>query len=162
MAISREEKAENFRRELLDIRNLNIPTFCDKCNGVMVFKGVGEYKCEDCGNVEYDDYGKVRNYIEKHQGATSAQVSMATGVSQKAIRDMLKEERLEIAAGSNSFLACEMCGAKIRYGRVCRGCEAAYHQSLEDKARHTKHNLAGFSAELPRMDEGAKRFTRTL
>ena len=47
MTLSREEKAENFRRELLDIRNLNIPTFCNKCNGIMVFKGVGEYKCED-------------------------------------------------------------------------------------------------------------------
>ena len=115
----KEAKVANFRRELVEMSQLNRPTYCEKCNGVMVFKGVGEYKCEDCGNLAYDDYGKVRNYIEQHSGATSAQVSAATGVSQKAIRDMLREERLEIAANSAVFLKCEICGVSIRSGRFC-------------------------------------------
>ena len=59
----------------------NRPTICKECEGVMIFKGVGEYKCEKCGFLDYDDYGKVRNYLEKHVGATSAQVAEATGVS---------------------------------------------------------------------------------
>ena len=33
----------------------NIPRVCKECGGVMVFKGVGEYHCEDCGAVDYDD-----------------------------------------------------------------------------------------------------------
>ena len=41
---------------------------CKKCGGIMVFKGVGEYHCEDCNAVDYDDYGKVRLYIEEHDG----------------------------------------------------------------------------------------------
>ena len=114
---SREQKTAVFKKELLDLSRLNIPTFCAKCGGVMVFKGVGEYKCEDCGNLDYDDYGKVRNYIEKNPGATSAQTSAETGVSQKSIRGMLKEERLEIAANSTTFLKCESCGAQILSGR---------------------------------------------
>lgn len=157
----KEEKAEKFRRELLDINQLNRPTFCEKCGGVMVYKGVGEYKCEECGGLEYDDYGKVRNYIEKHPGATSAQVSAATGVSQKAIRGMLKEERLEIAANSVTFLECEACGAKIRYGRFCAKCETHYHRSLEEKARAVRNvNLSGYSTEIKKGEDGAKRFTR--
>ena len=60
----------------------------------MIFKGVGEYHCENCRHVEYDDYGKVRLYVEKHRGATSSEVSMQTGVSQKAIRQKLKENNL--------------------------------------------------------------------
>ena len=28
------------------------PAYCSKCGGVMIFRGVGEYRCEDCGNAE--------------------------------------------------------------------------------------------------------------
>ena len=35
----------------------NIPRICQKCGGVMVFKGVGEYHCELCDFVDYDDAG---------------------------------------------------------------------------------------------------------
>lgn len=157
----REQKAANFRRELFDLSQLNRPTYCEKCGGVMIFKGVGEYKCEECGSLEYDDYGKVRNYIEKHPGATSAQASAATGVSQKSIRSMLKEERLEIAANSNSFLTCESCGAKIRYGRFCSKCETKYHRGVEERARTSRNaNMTGYSTEMHKGEEGAKRFTR--
>lgn len=161
---NREERQAQFRRELLDISNLNIPTFCEKCKGVMIFKGVGEYKCEDCGHLEYDDYGKCRNYIEKNPGATTAQVSAGTGVSQKSIRQMLKDQRLEIAANSHAFLKCESCGARIRYGRLCKECELKYHRELESDARaHKPHaNMSGFSAEVHKGEEGAKRFKRDL
>ncbi|MBD5486062.1 MAG: hypothetical protein HDR18_11205 [Lachnospiraceae bacterium] len=158
---SREEKAENLRRELLDLQNYNRPTICRECGGVMVYKGCGEFRCEDCNYQEYDDYGKVRNYIEKHAGATAAQASDATGVSQKAIRDMLKEERLEIAPNSNVFLTCEICGSAIRFGKYCAKCETAYHRAIEEKTRASRNiNLSGFSAERPKGEEGSKRFTR--
>lgn len=158
---SREERAINFRREVLDISRLNIPTYCEKCGGVMVFKGVGEYKCEECGNLDYDDYGKVRNYVEKHPGATSAQASAATGVTQKSIRGMLKEERLEIAANSTTFLKCESCGTKIRSGRFCKKCEVNYHRSIEEQARANRNvDFSGHSTEVQKGDAGAKRFTR--
>lgn len=158
---SREERAINFRKEVLDISRLNIPTYCEKCGGVMIFKGVGEYECEECGNLEYDDYGKVRNYVEKHPGATSAQASAATGVTQKSIRGMLKEERLEIAANSTTFLKCESCGTKIRSGRFCKKCEVNYHRNIEEQARANRNvDFSGFGMEKQRGEEGAKRFTR--
>lgn len=157
----REEKVQNFRRGLLDADKANMPIYCEKCNGIMIFKGVGEYKCEDCGHLDYDDYGKVRNYIEKHPGATSAEVSTETGVSQKAIRIMLKEERLEIAANSSVFMKCEICGEKIFSGRFCKKCEASYHRSIEENARASKNsNLSGHSAERPKGEEGAMRFKK--
>lgn len=155
------EKVARFRRELLDIDRTNRPTYCEKCNGVMVFKGVGEYKCEDCGYLDYDDYGKVRNYIEKNPGATSAEASRETGVSQKSIRGMLRDARLEISPNSSVFLRCEICGEKIRYGRFCDKCETAYHRSIEEQARADRSsNVSGHSTERPKEEEGAKRFTR--
>lgn len=139
----------------------NRPVKCPKCGGNMEFKGCGEYKCETCKYVAYDDYGKVRNYVEKHGGATAAQVSEATGVKQKTIRTMLKESRLEIAEGSNSYMKCEMCGVNIRSGRVCPQCEVKYKQTLKEKERQ-KHEkmMAGFGMEHTSGEEGAKRFIR--
>ncbi len=155
------DKIEQFRKEYLELNTYNRPTHCRKCGGIMIFKGVGEYRCEDCGRLEYDDYGKVRNYIEKHNGATAAQVSEATGVSQKSIRDMLKESRIEIAPASKTFLKCEMCGTSIREGRLCPKCEMNYHRNLEAQARmgHTG-KFSGFSTEKPAAEDGSKRFTR--
>lgn len=96
---------------------------CPICGGIMEFKGVGEYKCQDCRKVEYDDYGKVRCYIEEHPGANAAQIEAATGVIQKNIRQLLREARIEIANGSSTFLRCEKCGTPIRSGILCGKCE---------------------------------------
>lgn len=158
---SREERTENLKKSLVELNNYNRPMICEECGGIMIFKGVGEYKCEDCGYLDYDDYGKARNYIEKHPGVTSAQVSEATGVTQKAIREMLKEERLEIAPNSNAFLTCEICGKPIRSGRYCSKCETAYHREIEERARASRNiNLSGFGTERNVGEEGSKRFTR--
>lgn len=135
------------------------PVRCEKCGGVMIFKGVGEYHCEDCKNVAYDDYGKVRLYIEKHAGATASEVERQTGVSQKAIRQMLKENRLEIAQDSAAFLRCEICGTNIRGGRLCPKCEQEYHQRIENEQRRQKQ-LQGFGKAIEQ--EGEKRFRRSL
>lgn len=159
---SRGEKTERMRDELHRLDSYNRPTFCKECGGVMIFKGVGEYQCEDCGYLDYDDYGKVRNYIEKHNGATAAMVAEATGVSQRAINEMLRESRLEIATTSKVFMKCELCGAGIRYGRLCPKCETDYHRSVEERARSKRNiNISGYGTEKPSTEDGAKRFIRS-
>lgn len=85
-------KFENAMNMLLD--TYHKPAVCEKCGGRMVFKGCGEYRCEDCKHVEYDDYGKVRNYIETHANATIVDTSEATGVKSEIIKDMIKEMRI--------------------------------------------------------------------
>lgn len=146
-------------KEFLGMDMYNKPLMCKECGGIMVYKGVGEYKCEDCGALDYDDYGKVRNYVEAHRGATTTQVSYATGVSQKAIRNMLKESRLEVSADSRDFLKCEMCGTNIRFGRFCPKCETEYRRKIEAEARAEKKSMTGYGAEHT-AEEGVKRFTR--
>lgn len=145
--------------DLLELDDYHVPRTCEKCGGVMVFKGVGEYQCEDCKSVAYDDYGKVRLYIENHRGATAAQVEEGTGVTQKSIRKMLRESRLEVTADSVAFLHCEICGKNIRYGRMCPECEARFHKNVEEQTRQKK-NLSGYAAELKHAESGMKRFER--
>lgn len=88
----------------LRLSEYNVPYKCDKCGGSMKYNGVGEYKCEKCGYLDYDDYGKVRAYIEKYHGATALQVEQATGVSQRAIRKMIKESKIEYVKNRNMEL----------------------------------------------------------
>lgn len=139
---------------------INIPRVCEKCGGVMVFQGLGEYKCEKCGELAFDDYGKVRTYIESHRGANAAEIESAVGVSQKSIRQLLREGRLEIAEGSKSFLRCELCGNSIRSGRFCPECEIKVHRNLEAKQREQQQRDMQGTSINQKSDEGHKRFTR--
>lgn len=138
----------------------HIPKICDECGGVLVFVGVGEYHCEKCGTVRYDDYGKVRLYIEKHPGANASEVENATGVTQRSIRRMLKENRIEIAENSKVTLFCESCGKAIRSGRFCPECETKYHKNLEEtQRRKINPDMQGFGLNHG-GEEGQRRFMR--
>ncbi len=138
----------------------HVPRVCKECGGVMVFKGVGEYHCERCDSVEYDDYGKVRLFIEENKGATAAEIESAVGVSQRVVRRLLKDGRIEIAEGSNVFLRCELCGKQIRSGQYCPDCEIKVHRRMEAKQRDMlRKDTHGFGLDLG-GEEGQKRFVR--
>lgn len=147
------------KRDLALIDFYHVPKICEKCGGVMIFKGVGEYHCEDCNEIAYDDYGKVRLYLESHKGATAVEIEAGTGVSQKTIRQMLKESRLQVAEGSKMFMHCEICGKELRSGRFCNECEVRAHRSLEEQQRKAKVMRGVGMAE--HGEEGQRRFIRT-
>ena len=143
------------------LEKYHVPQICKICGGVMIFKGVGEYHCEECKAVDYDDYGKVRLYIEEHPGANAAQVEDNTGVSQKIIRRLLKDGRIEVAEGSKSFLRCEVCGKSIRSGQFCPECETKVHHRMEEQQRAiNKKNAKGVGLGQ-KGDEGQRRFVKT-
>lgn len=143
-----------------ELDSYNRPANCSVCGGIMLFKGVGEYACEDCKKVEFDDFGKVRLFIESHKGSNAAQIEEGTGVKQRAIRQMLREQRLEVTMDSKAFLHCDVCGVNIRSGRFCQKCEANYHRKIEESNR-TKKSMKGV-AMGNNTDAGTKRFERKL
>lgn len=138
----------------------HVPRLCKECGGVMIYKGVGEYRCEDCDYLDFDDYGKVRLYIEKHRGATAAEIESAVGVSQRIIRKLLRDGRIEVAENSKVFLRCERCGKNIRSGQYCPECETNIHRSMEEQQREMlRKDVHGYG--LGQKDgEGQKRFVR--
>jgi len=137
----------------------NKPSVCKLCKGRMIFKGVGEYRCEDCLNLEYDDYGKVRNYIENKHGATMLEIENAVNVKQKVIRQMLKEERFEITSNSNVFMICEACGKEIRSGKLCHKCSSVFAKKQGDLPETSK-NIKGIAKNPSANSVGEKRFKR--
>ena len=142
-------------------KNIHVPLTCEKCGKANPeYKGVGEYKCAECGFTMYDDFGLVRNYLEAHAGATQSEVSRETGVAMDTIRQFLKEERLEIVAGSNVMLTCEICNAPIRSGRYCPECAIAVEKRIQaEKAAEHKKALQGFGKGT-QGESGAIRFRR--
>ena len=142
--------------------DLSTPNECEKCGCRRIqYRGVGEYKCEECGFFMYDDYGKVRNYIEKNPGATTTEVSNAVGVSKEKIRRLLRDDKIQIAPGSVSFLTCEKCGTSIRSGRYCSSCQSDV-DSATAGARTALRNssISGGFARNKSGETGAKRFDR--
>lgn len=101
---------------------LNRPWFCEICGGEMKPLYAGMYECKECKRHEYDDFGKVRAYIEEHGKQPAPILSAETGVSLETIEMFLRTGRLEIPEGSEIYIECERCGCDIRYGRFCSDC----------------------------------------
>lgn len=138
----------------------NHPTYCKHCGGVLVYKGLGEYRCELCNERDYDDYGKVRNFLDEHRGANVAEISSATGVTHKSIRTMIKDNRFEVINNRAGYIRCEICGVSINSGRLCSKCEIQYHRRLEDEARESRKTPGKGSGMGTQGESGSKRFTR--
>ena len=77
------------------------PTECSKCGKSLKYMGIGEYQCEYCGHIEYDDYGIVRGYVEKNPGANVMQVERATGVPKQVINSLVRKGKLDVKKGGS-------------------------------------------------------------
>ena len=100
----------------------NHPVKCSKCGSSLYYRGSGKYVCSSCENIEYDDFGKVKKYLDEYGISTMAVIAEATGVPMKHLNLMLREGRVEIPDGSDFYIRCESCGCSIRYGRFCPDC----------------------------------------
>ena len=148
---------------LLAIKNLHIPKSCINCGAEeLEYKGLGEYRCSECKTLMYDDFGKVRNYLEEHRGATQNEVSRETGVSTDVIRYLLREDRIEIAVNSGVYMQCEICKAPIRSGRYCEACAKKVDQMKKEEvasAHSHKDKIQGYGKSTS-GESGARRFVR--
>ena len=96
----------------------NTPRICEKCSGGYKYNGAGEYICKNCGNIAYDDYGKVRKFIEDNGPAPYHVVKKATGVDGRLVR-----EYLDTPNSVRKFdLKCQGCGCMIAAGKLCSAC----------------------------------------
>lgn len=96
------EKMEVFRNDapkrMVDkrsnaLRMNRIPINCEYCGGDVKLKSLGVYECELCGKENYDDYYKVRSYIEKYGPAPAMVISKHTGVPRASIEGFKNDER---------------------------------------------------------------------
>lgn len=77
---------------------------CPECGHSLEYRGLGEYFCSGCNKMVYDDYGKVRRFVEEYPGATVMQIAQATGVDKSKIRMMVQQEKFVINGSSGGSL----------------------------------------------------------
>ncbi len=77
---------------------------CPDCGHAVTYKGLGEYFCSNCMKDVYDEYGKVRRFVEEYPAATLLQIEAATGVDKSRIRDMVREGKFVLAGGGRGTL----------------------------------------------------------
>lgn len=78
-----------------------IPMQCEYC-GARLQDGVrGVYRCYRCGKEHYDDFRKIRNYLEQNGPAPAIIISRNTGVSMQTIDYYFKDEAIESVPGNS-------------------------------------------------------------
>ena len=113
---------EKDKKVLENVFLANRPISCKKCNGKLFYIGSGKYKCDPCETEYYDDFGKVKEFLEGHGAAPAITIASHTGVSMELIDLFLRKGKLEIIENSKFYISCEKCGCAIRYGRYCPHC----------------------------------------
>ncbi|MBP5330291.1 MAG: flagellar operon protein YvyF [Lachnospiraceae bacterium] len=105
---------------------------CSRCGRVITYPGFGAVLCRSCRELDEEEFGRVRDYLNEHGTANMYEISEATGVTEKTIRRYLLESRLEIPEGSPIYIKCEVCGCDIRSGRYCPDCAGRLSSELQN------------------------------
>ena len=101
---------EKDKKVLENVFLANRPISCKKCNGKLFYIGSGKYKCDPCETEYYDDFGKVKEFLEGHGAAPAITIASHTGVSMELIDLFLRKGKLEIIENSKFYISCEKCG----------------------------------------------------
>lgn len=143
---------ETFLRSCDD--KLTKPTTCRECKGSMLYQGLGVYECEACHHQEFNEYAKVRNYIEEHSHADVSiyTISEVTGVSMSTIKAFIREGRFEVIEHTKR---CLECGKPILTGRCCKDCTARQLKQAIDGDR-PRRNISSMVPES--KEEGEMRY----
>ncbi len=97
---------------------------CNHCKRLFNYPGFGSKYCPECRKIDEGNREKVKEYLREHGMANMYEISLATEVPEKDIKQYLRDGMLEIPEGSPIYIKCEGCGCDIRSGRWCPACAA--------------------------------------
>ncbi len=123
---------------------------CEVCKKMFLYPGFGVKYCSACREKDIENQQAVKEYLRAHGAATVFEISEATGISEKIIKQYLRDGMLEVPEGSPMYIKCEACGCDIRSGRWCPSCAA-----------HLSNGLKGCFVgvgDIPKESSGKMRF----
>lgn len=98
------------------MENIHTCRWCRK-----IYRGFGEHFCPECVQKMDDAFVTVRAYLDDHPAANATEVVRETGLEERIVMQLLKDERLsEYSNGTNR---CEVCYKGIRSGKLCKDCQ---------------------------------------
>ncbi len=127
---------------------------CIECGSRVLPLRDGEYKCEMCGKIFLDDFGKVRKYLEEHGKTNARTIAYETGVPMQTVYSLLKNCKIEIIQPSKDYIKCKNCGQNIVCGDICPGCGKEYTE--KEKKTLADQIRIGQIGEMPRKPADLK------
>ncbi len=126
-------------RQVNAFRTNRIPIVCEGCGcEELEYIRVGIYRCTKCGKDNYDDFQKIRNFLELAGSASAMVIERETGVPRRTIDYFFRQEYLEIPSNSPDRVPCQRCGAPIRTGTLCEHCKSEQGKVLDRKSTKDK------------------------
>jgi uncharacterized protein len=106
--------------------------------------------CDECYKKQEDDYQKVATFLRDQPGTTIQELSDETGVTVAQIRHFILIGRILVSDFPNLSYSCEICGKKIKVGRICTSCK----DSISQSTGHEEKDENGQSQDRNRIDGG--------
>lgn len=104
---------------------------CIDCN--RIFSHPTNKLCPKCMQKRNEMFNRVKDYLRTYPKAQLQEVVDQTGISLEQIREYINEGRLKIIPAGVQ-LHCQICGAIITKGRICRQCQ----KQLNSEQQETK------------------------
>ena len=95
-----------------------------------------EVLCRDCRIKEEEKQQEVLEYVRDHQGSTIKEVMEALGVTDKFIKQMIKEGLFVNIEREDFYYPCKVCGKPIRNGTYCSDCLSKLRNETKKMAEH--------------------------
>ena len=130
---------------------LDKPTVCEYCRGPLTYMGLGEYKCEICGETALNNMGKVQAYLKEHPDAGAFDIAEATRIELDTVFALINQGSIDIVKNTHKVTECQKCGVLTRTGRYCDKCT----KKLAGDIKKTFYEDPRYRAPV-RSDESAK------
>ena len=105
---------------------------CKSCGRLFNYIGGGPKICQSCQKELEEKFQEVKAFLKKNPKAPLAIVTEETGVTEKQIKQWIREERLTISDDSPIGIECEGCGTMIKSGKYCPQCASKVQKNLMD------------------------------
>ena len=114
---------------------------CKRCG--KIYKETGGKLCPICIKELDAEFEKVRNFLYDNPNSVIETIVEETGVSEKIIRNWLREGRLILGDDHAALLNCQGCGIPIVTGKMCEKCISRLKNATSGWDDKYKPNVAG-------------------
>ena len=115
----------------MDVRN------CRNCGRIFNYV-VGPMICPACKEEAEKKFQEVKDFIRDNKKAGIGEICENCDVTEKQIKQWVREERLTFGDESPIGIDCEGCGVMIKSGRYCDKCKNDLARGLMSAASSTK------------------------
>ena len=130
---------------------LDKPIVCEYCRGPLMYLGLGEYKCQICGEIALDNLGKVQAHLKEHPEAGAFDIAEALGIEVDIVFSLINQGSVDIVKNTQRVTECQKCGVLTRAGRYCEQCT----KKLAGDIKKTFYEDSRYRAPV-RSEESAK------